>query len=583
MRPASSCLASLGVLVVACSSSPPATDSATTSDITHSAGGSGQAGQGGAGGETHAGGEAPTGELVGGVKRYDLALDLGTRALTSTLGVEVGAPGGDCFLVPCEPKASAVTWNGATAGSFTADGASLHACGTGLAPGSTLALGASTVVPDVKVFGYKLDVGFSTRKDKYGGTFTYLLSWVGGCSHFGPCDADPSRLVELHLDVKHDGPGASLCAGKRTEVAGGAHCDVAGTLAPTYSAFFAAHDTLWQRAAFAKAAGVDVVFYEPPGGEVAKALDPASTEAFLLWITALLGPFPYGSELRFATAPTAWLGFEHPANILLSESLTSVGGAYAAPAAHVTMHEIVHQWAGDRSTIATAQDFVWKEATAEYLTYVFEDEHRPVGEAAASLAYWDAISLQSGHYPRPTDDPPPEVQTFYGDVYGPGPMVLYVQLESLFGRDAVLGAIKDFLATPGARSVEELRAALEKTTGADLGAYFEAWVFGKGAPEWPTLTVTADQVGDAVTVTVTQGSPSGTLYGCAVDVELQGASSSALAHLSFGPAPKSASATATVKLAEPVLKTTLDPAHRLVAHALGAPKVSLPKRRVYVL
>ncbi len=248
-----------------------------------------------------------------------------------------------------------------------------------------------------------------------------------------------------------------LCPGALTAGDTVTSCDLAGTLAPTYSAFGFAADPMWKRSPFTTAAGIDVVLYEVPGGMIGQTLEKASVDAYLTWITGLLGPFPYGKELRLAGGPTAWLGFEHPANIVLQEDLPNLAQAYADATMHVFMHETAHQWAGDRSTIATSSDFAWKEATAEYLAYVFEDEQRPPIEAAASLEYWAGISLQSTYYPRPTDDPPPAVQDFYGDVYGPGPMVFYVQLESLLGRKAVLDGIKLFLATPGARSVADLR------------------------------------------------------------------------------------------------------------------------------
>jgi aminopeptidase N len=593
MRPGPIDLALASALLVACSSDAPAstettsptpTTTTTTSTAAGGAGGSGgSAPAGGAGGDYGGGGAAVhPGELVGDVVRYDLALDLDTRVLASRLFVDVASPEGTCFTVPCGPAASQVTWDEAPATSVSSANGALDACGQGIGLGDTLRLGATTTVP--KGISIGLDVGFATRKDKAGGTFTYLLSWVGGCSKFGPCDPDPSRLVTMTMDVAHAGPGVALCAGVRTETKTGTHCEMPGaTRAPTYSAYFAAHDTLWQKKPLVSAAGVDVVFYDVPGGTVADAVDGASLGTFLGWITDLLGPFPYGPELRYATAPTVWLGFEHPANILIQDEVASAQGAYAKPAVHVAMHELVHQWSGDRSTIATGEDFVWKEATAEYLTYVFEDEHRPEGEAAASLAYWDAISLQSAHYPRPTDDPPPEVKSFYGDVYGPGPMTLYVQLESLFGRKLVLAGIKAFLADPGARSVNDLRKALAGAVGVDLAPYFDAWIFGKGAPEWPTLDVTTDAANGEVTVTVTQKNASGRVYGGLVEVLVKGASTSATASVSFGADPKDPTAKATVKVDEPVVSTVVDPRHRFVARVVGEPKVALPLRRVYVL
>jgi aminopeptidase N len=247
---------------------------------------------------------------------------------------------------------------------------------------------------------------------------------------------------------------------------------------------------------------------------------------------------------------------------------------------HVFMHEIIHQWAGDRTTIATPLDFVWKEAIAEYLSYVFEDEHGDPAEAAMTRAYWDLISPYSVHYPRPTDEPAPEVVDFYGDVYGPGPMVLFVQLEPLVGRANVLTALKSFLGEPGARTVEDLRGALEQASGADLAAYFDAWVIGSGAPSWPVFTAASSQVGDQVTVTLTQEGAE--LFGCAVEVAVVGPTSTVTAVVDFGVAPTGAMATQTVTLAEPVQSLVVDPDHRVVEGTPpGVVRARPPKRWIF--
>ncbi|MFY0583336.1 M1 family aminopeptidase [Cystobacter fuscus] len=57
---------------------------------------------------------------------------------------------------------------------------------------------------------------------------------------------------------------------------------------------------------------------------------------------------------------------EHPGNIILSEDLPLLRSEYANQTRHTLMHEIAHQWAGNRTTLAEAHDFAWKEAIAEY-------------------------------------------------------------------------------------------------------------------------------------------------------------------------------------------------------------------------
>jgi aminopeptidase N len=552
-------LVSALVLTAACSSeSDPGSDAAA--GTTSTANGSG--GGGGAGG-------APTGDIDGEVRRYEYAFDLETGVGRSRLSIDAAHAGGDCFAVSCAlAELANATFAGEPATSSQIDAGEVHLCGAAVAPGTGFEITSEATVPEKTFIG--LDVGFSRTVDLAGGTFTYLMSWVGGCDHFGPCDDDPSKLAEFRFDVTHPAGTTVLCPGALTAGDTLTSCEIAGTLAPTYSAFAVAADPLWVKAPFLTTGGVDLVFYEVPGGTLAANLEKPSVTAFFEWLTGVVGAYPYGSELRFAGGPTEWLGFEHPGNVILQEELPSVAGAYLNPTMHVFMHEVVHQWAGDKVTLASTLDFVWKEATAEYLSYVFEDEQRPVGEAASTLAYWDDVSLFSEHYPRPMDEPAPSVQSFYGDVYGPGPMVLYVQLESIFGRAVVLEAIGAFLALPGARSVADLRDALEQASGEDLDAYFDAWVFGTGEPEWPTMTIGTSQVGDQVTVTVTQANPSGKLYGCAIDVLVEGATQSVTARVDFGLAPSSAVATATVNLGEPVVGTVLDPDHRVIAREPGA-------------
>jgi aminopeptidase N len=536
-------------------------------------------GGGGVGGGGTGGGPITHSDATANVTRYDVAFDLATAHASTKLTSTIVTPG-DCWTVSDElATASNVTWNGVPASKSEIQNGALHACGGDkLAAGDMLTLVAETDVMPKTYFN--LDVGFSKKKDLAGGTFTYLLSWVGGCDRFGPCDDDPSRFAEFHFDVAHAMNDVVLCPGKLTAGATSTKCDLAGTLAPTYSAFGLASDPLWKRAPVITGGSLDVTFYEVPGGKLQAALDVASFTDYLTWIQGLLGPFPYGNELRVAGGPTEWLGFEHPANIILYEKLETVSMPYPSPMQHVLMHETAHQWSGDRASLKSALDFVWKEATVEYLSYVFEDEQRPVGEAAASRAYWDVGALQAQHRPRPTDDPPLAVNKFYGDVYTAGPMVLYVQLESMLGRKAVLDGVKAFLKQPGAKSVDDLQAALEQASGAKLGPYFTAWVNGKGKPEWPTFKLATQVANGQVTVSATQMNASGVIYPCQVEVQVNGATESALVTVDFGLDPKAAMAQAMAAFPEPVVSTVLDPNHKLIARQMNV--ASPPPVHVYI-
>lgn len=506
--------------------------------------------------------------IAGAITHYDYRFDLATGQATSGFDVAVAPPGGNCLVTDFALNtASHATWNGTSARTANVSGGTLQVCGDTVAGGAPLTISAGAAVPRQTFFN--LDVGFSSKRDISGGSFTYLLSWIGGCSHLGACDSAPSQLSTYRITVDHGAGDVVLCPGEISSGAATTQCTIDTTLAPTYSSLAVASDPLWQRNDFVTAAGIDVVFYEVPAGRIARSLDRTSVAGFLTWITGLLGPYPYGTQLRVAGAPTKWLGFEHPGNLIVDQRLP-FSGPYQDSGMHVFMHETIHQWAGNRTTIASVADFAWKEAIAEYLSYVFEAEQRAPEEAAQSLLYWTAVGIQARHFLRPSDVPTPAIQDFYNDVYGPGPM-MFVQLESLLGRAAVVDGIVQFLAAPGARTFDDLRAALEAASGANLAPYFDAWVFGAGAPEWPTFAIATSQLGDQVTVTAVQQNASGKRYGCKLEVEVHGATSSALATLDFGVAPTSTTASATVTLAEPVTGTVFDPHHRVIGRAAGAP------------
>lgn len=532
---------------------------------------------GGAGGDGATGGSGGygghgTSDLVGEVRRYDYGFDIETGAASSRLTIEA-LQGGHCFAVPCALEVSHVKHNGAEPTELAHDDGLLRVCGERVDAGATFTISSEQLVPEETFLD--LDVGFSRRYDLAGGKLAYLQSWFDQCAHFGPCDDRSGKLVQLGFDVTHLPGNVVLCPGTVTPGTTSTRCELSTSLAPTYSGFAIMADPKWVRAPFVSAAGVDVVFYEVPGGNLAGSLDPGYVAAFLDWLTALLGPYPYGSELRVAGALMRWRGFEHPGNIALQQDLDTKVGYYLNAVAGTFMHELVHMWAGNHTTPAATADFAWKEALANYLPYLYADEQGPPEQVEASRAYWDDVSLQATHYLRPTEQPTPSIETFYRSAYGQGPMVLFIQLESMIGRPAVRAAIQSFLAPATARSVADLRDALEAASGESLEPYFDRWVFGSGKPEWPTFSVTTDQVGDQVTVTVTQQTTKP--FPCVVEVDVSGASSTATATVDFGLAPTGASAQATITLAEPVVDFDLDPRHKVISKLAGAaPPPKLP-------
>jgi aminopeptidase N len=441
----------------------------------------------------------PKGPIAAQVTHYDLTLDLDSRAATATVTATV-MTGGDCLTLPFRGQDLTSAKLDGTDATTTVDAATITACGRGWKAGDTVTLETAHTIALATLSASQ--VGYSTTTDKDHNSYDYLLSWVNECDRFAPCDNRPDQFATYTFDVTHAAGTTVRCPGTVTDVsATETTCDFEYEGGPTYSTFGVIASSAWTQTDLGTWAGVHVTLYDRASTGVAAAIDPAYHTGFLTWMESQLGPFPYGSELRVLTAPTYWDGFEHPGNIVLSDGLAGEKGAYLHPVEHVLDHEMTHMWAGNQTTLAGTYDFAWKESMAEYLPFVYETMADPAA-ATATRNYWKNASAQARYFPVPDDKP--MLFDYYGDAYGPGPMVLFRQLEALTSRDQVLAAIKSVLGHPHALSIDDLVAALSTSTGLDLTAYSAAWIHGTGRPVWPQVMTTFTPGTGTSTLTVHQ-------------------------------------------------------------------------------
>jgi aminopeptidase N len=419
------------------------------------------------------------------VERYDYNLDITTRRVTSRLTLRV-VTAGDCLTIGFRHVAAEnVTFNDVAAREVMVANDTLLACDgnkRGWAAGSMVTLSVTSTERQTTLM--PTQVGFSTRTSMGGQRFTYLLSWVGECARHGPCDATPSAFAQYQFTVAHPKGVQILCPGTVEATDTQTVCNLTQR-APTYTAFgVMALAGGWRQTSLGSAGNVDVTLYDTMGSRVTDTIDRPNTTGFLNWMIDRFGTYPYGTSMRLVSAPTYWAGFEHPGNISLAETLPMSGRMD-----HTIRHEIAHQWAGNQATLATVKDFVWKEAMAEYLAYVYEDETNGLSDVAnTTLSIWRDASARADHWAIPNEDIP--LSTFYGSSYGPGPMILFRQLEVMFSRMQVINALRMLISRERALSIDDVRMALEATTGAQLGNYFSAWLRGTGAPAWPGVAVT---------------------------------------------------------------------------------------------
>jgi aminopeptidase N len=491
------------------------------------------------------------------VERYAHRLALESGALDSALTVTVEAPGGRCITLASALPVAWARWDGLEArATHDPVARSLRVCGPGRTEG-TVRLGFGLALPEGRDSVTRAT--FVRQVDASGHRFTYLSPWLEGCAAFGPCEPAVDRLTEWELTVEHRAEDTVLCGGAREVAVGRTRCRIQG--APAYSAWTVAAHPAWAGVPWLREGEMQVVLFAPPHEPLAPLLDAEAVRGALRTYTALLGPLPYGPELRVGVGPIPWLGFEVPGNVLLSDGIATTRSDYANLPLHTLLHEVAHQWAGNRTTLASPRDVVWKEAIAEYLTYVAEEDLRPAEEAAATRRAWNSAGRFAVYWPQPLDEPAPPTQALLHVGYGTGPMALFLQLEPYLGRRVVLEGIRRFLAEPGTRGTGELRGALEAAAGGvSLAGYWAAWVEGRGEPLRPQFV--AETVGDTLTVRQVQAEPA---VPCEVEVDVRGASGAqrrVAARFDLH-APERA-VTLSLGLGEPVEAVRVDPEERVL-------------------
>jgi aminopeptidase N len=461
-------------------------------------------------------GPPPTGPITATVTNYDYAFDIDSRAAHVTLALDVTVAG-DCITLPFRAQAPANALLGGEPATATLEGETVKICGVGQRTGAT-DLEVDVVIPLATLSTSQ--VGYSITRDNEQNAFYYLVSWVGGCDRFAPCDNRSDQFATYRFTVTHPASFKARCPGTITEVSPTqTECLFEHAGGPTYSTFGVAAYPAWTLTDKGTWGGVKVTLYDRASTQINAAIDTAYHSGFMDFMQSQFGPYPYGNEMRVLTAPTYWSGFEHPGNIVLDDGLArTTNSIYAKPTAHVLDHEIVHMWAGDQTTLADTYDFVWKEAMAEYLSYVYEDMTSAT-DGRRTAGGWKLLGQDARFFPVPMSKP--ALFDYYGDAYGPGPMVLFRQLEVLTSRMQVLAAIKSVLGTQRALSVDELLAALEQSTGLDLDAYANAWIKGTGAPDWPRYS--AVYAAGPGTLTLDQLNEKAQKRGCKFHVALRGA------------------------------------------------------------
>jgi hypothetical protein len=180
-------------------------------------------------------------------------------------------------------------------------------------------------------------------------------------------------------------------------------------------------------------------------------------------------------------------------------------------------HEIAHQWFGQAVGWKNYHEQWLSEGFAQYFAALYAKEKR--GEPAfrdilRQFRKWAIddsdqgpvyLGYRLGHIKG-------DSRTFRALVYNKGAAVLHM-LRRLIGDEAFFSGVKKFYAENRFKkaSTDDLRRAMELSSGKDLGRFFERWIYDNGIPrlrystavEGQELVIRFEQIGDVYDVPVT--------------------------------------------------------------------------------
>ena len=221
------------------------------------------------------------------------------------------------------------------------------------------------------------------------------------------------------------------------------------------------------------------------------------------FFASTVGPFPY-EKLAHVQSSTRFGGMENASAIFYNDRSFRRGGVGESTIAH----EVAHQWFGDAVTQREWPHLWLSEGFATYFAALWAEKSRgDTAFRATMTSMRETIVNDTGAViKRPVIDTIETTLTrlLNRNSYEKGGFVLHM-LRSQLGDSAFFRGVREYYSKhKHANALSgDLQAALEKSSGSKLGAFFDQWLRRPGYPEIE-VTWRADSASQSLELGVTQ-------------------------------------------------------------------------------
>jgi hypothetical protein len=224
-----------------------------------------------------------------------------------------------------------------------------------------------------------------------------------------------------------------------------------------------------------------------------------AVQEVLAFFAGKFGPSPYPTlglvvaegETPGGHSPPGLVYLQMRPPVLSTRSLPDDPANFSDLPGFFLAHEAAHQWWGQGTAPANYRERWLSEAWAQYAAALWLRER--LGEGAFRsmmdrMARWALRHDAAGpiHLGQRLGRLKQDPRVFRAVVYDKGAWVLHM-LRGLVGDEAFFAGAQAFLQRfrYAKAGTEDLRVALEESSGRDLRPYFESWIYGTGLPMLP--------------------------------------------------------------------------------------------------
>ncbi len=230
--------------------------------------------------------------------------------------------------------------------------------------------------------------------------------------------------------------------------------------------------------------------------------------SMMKFYSSIYGDYPFDKYGMTGVEPFRYGGMEH-------QTIATINRKYEFDRRDVA-HELAHQWWGDMVTLGTWKDIWLNEGFATYSEAMelqhasqtqFEDEMRFY---ASRYFFEDSTQLRYPIYA------PPEGYIFGLAEYYKGAWVLNM-LRNIVGDSAFFGIMRRYRSDYqyGNAVTSDFENVVDTVAQTDMSWFFDEWIRGKG---YPVYTKSYVQVGDTLSVTISQVQTNASLFRMPIDI-----------------------------------------------------------------